>query len=346
MQNIIQKIKKAKLTGRGGACFATADKWQMVKKAKGEKKYIVCNASEGEPGIKKDKYLLENKALEVIAGIKIAIEYLQAEKAYIYLNPAYDKLFSAKLKKLIHNLPIEIFVKKHLAGYIGGEETSALNHIEGRRVEPRLRPPFPPQSGLWNCPTLVNNVETLYDVYLIANDAYKNTRLFTINGACVYDGVFEFGEKEYIEDVLKLSSNYPDFDFFAQVGGDASGVVLNSEQLKQPATGGASITIHSLYKHDPLSLMRQWIDFFQHESCGQCTPCREGLYRLKQEISAAEINWQTIVKLLISLKDSSFCALGCSVYTPFSSYANNVLSNLNEAEINLPKKIRNLCECL
>ena len=345
MQNIVQKIKKANLTGRGGACFPTADKWQMVKKAKGAKKYVVCNASEGEPGIKKDKYLLEKKIDYVIDGILIAINYLEAEKAYIYLNPDYYNKFGKNLKKIIGTLPIEVFKKQHKAGYIGGEESSALNHIEGKRIEPRMRPPFPTTSGLFGQPTLINNVETFYDVSLIVANEYQGKRFYTINGDCLYDGVYELPEDWTIAEVLKKTDNHPDFDFFVQAGGDASGIVLNSSQLNQPVGGGGSITVHSCLKHNPVELMKYWINFFYNESCGQCTPCREGLHRLKEEIEKKELNWQVIVCLLDNLEDTSFCGLGCSVKTPFASYVNNILKN-NDIKINLSVEQRQcLCEC-
>ena len=161
MQNILQKIKKAELTGRGGGSFPTALKWDMVKKAKGEKKYIICNVSEGEPGVLKDKYILDNHMEDAVEGIKIAIDCLGAKRAYFYINEKYYIAYHHRLRKIIKDAPITIFKKDHSAGYIGGEETSAINHIEGSKVEPRLRPPFPTTSGLWGFPTLINNLETL-----------------------------------------------------------------------------------------------------------------------------------------------------------------------------------------
>ena len=172
--NIIQKLKKAKLTGRGGAGFSTSLKWEMVRQAKGDKKYVVCNASEGEPGVKKDWYLLEKYPEKVIDGMMIAIKYLKADEAFLYLNPDYYEKLKNKLKPLILHLPIKLFKKDHLAGYVGGTETTALNHIEGHKIEPKLRPPFPVTNGLWGMPTLVNNVETFYDVSLINSGKYKN----------------------------------------------------------------------------------------------------------------------------------------------------------------------------
>jgi len=323
---IIQKIKQAKLCGRGGASFPTADKWQMVKDAKAERKFIVCNASEGEPGIKKDFFLLENRPEIVIGGIRIALEFLQAEKAYLYLNPEYFKLLASKLKNIIGTYPIEVFAKAHDAGYVGGEESSALNHIENRRVEPRLKPPFPPVSGLWGCPTLINNVETFYAVYLINEDSYKNTRFYTVGGDCVYDGVYELADGLSIAEVLHQSNNYPDFPFFVQVGGDMSGQVLNSSQLDAVVNGSASVTIHSLLKHNPMKLMRAWAEFYCRESCGQCVPCREGTYRLREELTKNNLDWDLVLRLLDDLEESSFCGLGLSVKTPFKSYFDNVYS--------------------
>ncbi len=289
--NIIAKLKKANLKGRGGAGFPTWLKWDMVKKAKGKDKYVVCNLAEGEPGVLKDKYILENYPEKMIDGIMIAIEFLKAREGIIYINPDYYKIFGNKLRKIIKDRPIKLFRKPREAGYIGGEETSVLNAIEGKRIEPRLRPPFPPEKGLWGCPTLVNNTETFYDVSLIACGKYKNKRFYTISGDCLWDGVYEFSEDWTIEKILKESGNYPDFEFFVQVGGDASGEVLNSRQLKRKATGAASITIYSITKHNPLDLLNKWINFFVNQSCGQCTPCREGVYRLRELINSLDKNY-------------------------------------------------------
>lgn len=325
--NIITKLKKANLVGRGGACFPTDVKWQMVKDTPGDKKYVICNASEGEPGIKKDGYILEHYLEKMIDGIKIAIDFLEAEKAYIYINYKYYKKFAKKLKKLIGDMPIELFIKPINSGYIGGEETSAINVIEGKRVEPRLRPPFPTTNGLYDCPTLVNNVETFYDVSLIASDEYENKRFYTINGDCLWAGVYELPEDWTIEKVLKQTKNMPKFVFFAQIGGDASGEVLNSKQLKQPVSGAGSITVYSIKKYQPKKMITGWLNFFLNESCGQCTPCREGIYRLKEIMQSPKPDWQLFAELLNNLDEASFCGLGCVAPVPIRSYVKNVLNN-------------------
>ncbi len=338
--NIINKIKKANLVGRGGGGFPTALKWEMVKKAAGDKKYIICNASEGEPGVKKDGYILENFGERVINGMKIAMDFLsivprsnplsrgEGIKSYIFINHKYYENFGGKLNKIIAGLEkyeIELFVKPDGSGYIGGEETSILNAIEGKRIEPRLRPPFPTTNGLWDCPTLVNNVETFYNVSLVAVDEYEENRFYTVGGDCANSGVYELADKLTIEKILKETNNYPKFDFFVQVGGDASGEVLNSKQLDKVAGGAGSITIYNTKKYKPKEMIRKWISFFVNESCGQCTPCREGVYRLNETINSPEINWKLLEELLNNLDEASFCGLGNVVPVPIRSYRENVL---------------------
>lgn len=358
--DILNKIRKAGLVGRGGAGFPTADKWEAIKKAKGKKKYVVGNASEGEPGVAKDSYILENFAEEVIEGIKIAIDFLGAEKAYIYINHNYYKKFYKTLAKIIGKAPIEFFIKPIDSGYIGGEESSMLNAIEGRRIEPRLHPPFPVTNGLWGCPTLINNVETFYNVSLVALNKYKKDlrqghrhgeaggarRFYTISGDCLWTGVFSFPENWTIEKILKETKNYPKFPFFVQVGGEAAGEVLGSSQLKQPASGAGSITVYSVLKHKPENLIKNWLDFFLNESCGKCTPCREGVYRLREIMDLPNPDWRLFAYLLNNLEETSFCGLGCVVPIPIKSYVNNILVKMPGDKINfrgLNKKI--ICEC-
>ncbi|MFH1745267.1 MAG: hypothetical protein ABH881_03825, partial [bacterium] len=215
--SIFTEIKQANLIGRGGACFPVAEKWQMVKNSTGKKKYVICNFSEGEPGVEKDGFIFENYPSTVIRGIMEAIKYIQAEKGYIYINPEYHKKYQKIFKKEIKGDKIEIFKKPHEAGYIGGEETSLLNAMEGKRIEPRLRPPFPPISGFWRCPTLINNVETFYNVGLLAKNKYEYERFYTVGGDCLNAGVYEYPDDWTIKHVLIKSGNYPHFPFFIQV---------------------------------------------------------------------------------------------------------------------------------
>lgn len=346
MSNILEKIKKAGLVGRGGACFPVAEKWLMVKRTAGEKKYVVCNASEGEPGVEKDGYILEHFPEFVVKGIKTARDFLGAERGFIYINGDYYKRFSRKLTELIGKEPLDLFIKPADSGYIGGEESSLLNALEGKRVEPRLRPPFPTASGLWGSPTLINNVETFYEVGLLAEGKYAGKRFYTLNGDCLWSGVYELPRAYTIEKILKESGNYPRFPFFVQTGGLASGEILNSQQLDRPAAGSGAIAVYSLEKHEPLNLIKGWLEFSLAESCGQCTPCREGVYRLNDIIKAKKPDWRLAAELLDNLAETAFCGLGCAVPVPLKSYAKNVLASLPKNKIKMPLEIKeSICEC-
>jgi NADH:ubiquinone oxidoreductase subunit F (NADH-binding) len=334
--DILSKIKKANLVGRGGAGFPVAKKWSAViealanKEADERKSYVVCNASEGEPGVDKDGYILENYPEKVIDGMKIAIDFLGAEKGYIFLNHSYYKKLNKKLIKLLKDSKIEIFAKPINAGYIGGEESAILNAIEGKRIEPRLKPPFPTARGLWGCPTLINNVETFYNVSLVISGNYKNNRFYTITGDCPNEGVYELPDNLTIEKLLNQTKNYPKFSFFVQIGGNAAGEVLNSSQLKRQVSGAGSITVYSLAKNSFKKIIKDWLGFFAGESCGQCTPCREGVYRLNEIFSEEKIDWELFNELLDNLSDASFCALGGSVPVPIKSFMKNVYPILNK----------------
>lgn len=359
--DIVSKIKKANLAGCGGACFPTAQKWQAVREAQGKTKakYVIMNASEGEPNVFKDGYLLAHYPNEVINGMKLAIDFLSDKnscvKGFIYINRLYYQKYGQKLKKAIKEafpdidrkeLPIEFFIKHNKSGYIGGEETALINAIEKGRAIPRLKPPYPTTNGLWDCPTLVNNVETLYHVHLIKAGKYKSERFFSINGDCQKKGVYSFPGDWTIEKVLKDSGNYPSYEFFVQVGGGASGEILNQNQLKQPARGAMSLTLYKTDKYGPKALIRKWASFFVKESCGQCTPCREGNYRLLEIIDSLEPDWPLFSELLDNLDQSSLCGLGCVVPVPIESYVKNILSQKegNRIKIEATQK-RIICEC-
>jgi NADH:ubiquinone oxidoreductase subunit F (NADH-binding) len=351
--DVINKIQKYKLVGRGGGCYPVATKWDSVKNAAGEKKYVVCNGSEGEPGVRKDDYILANYSDKLIDGIRLALDYLSDGGrvevfSYIYLNDEfykkYSKVLNAKIASL--KLPINLFRKPHIGGYIGGEETSLLNAIEGKRIEPRLRPPYPTTSGLWGHPTIINNIETFYNISLARDDKFENKRFYTISGDCLWTGVYSLSDTMNIEEVLKATNNYPAFPFFVQVGGEGSGVVLNSTQLNMPASGCASITIYSIQKHQPMDVLKKWINFFASESCGQCVPCREGTYRLKEIFDSGKINWALVSELLTNLSDASFCGLGCAVPIPISSFIKNIAPLYGDGSLKLPEENRKMiCEC-
>jgi len=319
---IISKLKKHNLLGRGGANFPTGLKWEMVKKAKSDQKYIICNAAESEPKTKKDEYILAQYGEEVIAGIKLALNTIPNSKAYIYLKPEYYKKYKNKLNKLIKNLPIT-FLKK-TGGYLCGEETTLINDIEGKRLEPRIRPPFPPQSGLWGMPTLINNVETFYYAAKIAQGKYNNTRFYSLEGDIKNKGVYELPTNLTIKEVLKKTDNYPVYKFFIQAGGGASGAILFPSKLNAPVKGAGSIIVYNLAKTNILKLMKKWVKFFHKENCNKCAPCREGVYRILEMLRQNKINKKEIKKIFYALEESSFCALGKSVPSPLRELINKI----------------------
>lgn len=320
MKNI-SKIQNASLFGRGGAEFPTAFKWLSAVKAKierfNEPSYVICNATEGEPGVDKDKFIIQYHPEEVINGIKIAIEELGAKKAYIYCQRKDFKKIKSRLSPFIGRLPIIFFPED--GGYLCGEETTLLEVIEGKRHEPRLKPPYPTEIGLHGCPTIINNVETFYYISKIVKGEYNYKRFYSISGDVLNPGVFEQPINSSVYEILKNTKNIPRVKYFAQIGGGAAGKIYTSDELNIPLTGTGSIIIYNLNKTNKRKLAQKWINFFYKENCGQCAPCREGLYRLKEEINKSEPNWLMMRAVLETMRDASFCPLGRSVYDPMLS---------------------------
>lgn len=320
--NLILKLKKAGLTGRGGAAFPTHLKWSLVKKAPGPKKFVIANGSEGEPGVLKDGYLLKKYPEQILRGIELAMQTVNAQQAYLYLRKDYYQLFRYKLTKLIGKRPIKLF--KEPGGYLCGEETTMIESIEGNHHEPRLTPPYPPENGLFGCPTLVNNLETLWTATLIADNQYKNQRLFSITGAVKNPGVYELPGDWNIRKVLQKTGNLPRTKFFIQFGGGVSGEILTQKELTRKPNGTAAITVYSEKDTDLKKLMQSWTDFYYRENCGKCTPCREGLFRLKTLLDFDTIDLKLLNNWLLVLEKTSFCGLGKSVATPFKSLINKI----------------------
>lgn len=324
MANLIEKIKESELTGRGGAGFPTGKKWEAVKNAPESKKYVIANGSEGEPGVAKDSFILENYSEEVIGGIKLAMEEINADEAYIVLKHELFEKYATKLAEIIGGAKIKIFQK--VGGYLSGEESTMLEAIEGKkRIEPREKPPYPTENGLWGCPTLINNIETFYSVHLIEKDKYKQERFYTISGETGNPGVYLLPENWPLEKILHKTRNFPQDDFFIQVGGGASGKIFVKEELDQKAYGMGAIVIYDQKKTDPKALMKKWLDFYFQENCGKCVPCREGVFRLRELLNQAEVDWELVKEICLVLREASFCPLGKSVATPMESFLAKII---------------------
>lgn len=317
MSKIISQLKEANLLGRGGAAFPVWQKWEAVKNAVGDKKYIICNGAEGEPDVFKDEYIIKNYSDDLINGIKIAIDEMAAEKAYLYLNHDYYKNYKGLLSDAIKDLPIGIIEKGK--GYIAGEESAACEFIETGITEPRQKPPFLSQVGLWGMPTLVNNIESFYFVSKISKGEYKNTKFFSVTGDVPNKGVYEEPESSTVEEILKKSGNYPDFDFFIQLGGGAEGVIMLPAELNVPFNGCGSIKVFNRKTTDLFALMEYWAEFLIYGNCDKCVPCREGSYRIYEMVKNRNIDKEKLFDLLDVLEKTSFCALGKGIAIPFRS---------------------------
>lgn len=341
---IIKKIAKANLIGRGCNNFPVVKKWQMVREAKAKIKYVIANISESEPGVFKDKHILQNWPELVMGGMKIAMRVVGAKQGFIYLNPEYYAEFQGKLNEIIKakKLAIELYEKPQ-HDYVGGEETALINSIEGKRVEPRLKPPFPTLKGFENCPTLINNCETFYAVALIKSGKYKNTRFYSCsefkNGKYEQQQVKELPVEITIKKALQEFGHKPSDKYFYQVGGGASGACLNAKQLNRLFSGLAAVVVYQKETSEKEVVMH-WAEFFKHESCGQCVPCREGTYRLYEILEkhylTGDFNKELFDHLNYTMQNTSFCPVGRVAASALLSYWKNVLA-VNNKQLTINK---------
>jgi len=322
-EKVIEKVKKSGLTGRGGAGFPTGLKWEFTRKSKG-KKYLICNADEGEPGTFKDRLIIQKNPETLIEGILIACYALGAKKAYIYLRGEYNYL-RKNLENQIKKFKANIEIVTGAGSYICGDETAIMNSIEGLRPEPRQKPPYPAQKGLWQNPTCINNVETLTNVALLFDDGWDNNyRLFSVSGNVSRPGVFE--EKLGITLGELISKAKPKNKIKAISFGVSAGIipydgslVLAPETIKSKGAMLGSCTIIVIdEKHSIVDFCSNVAEFFVHESCGKCTPCREGNYRLLELLNkilsgkATKKDLKLIEELSHFIEETSFCVLGQS----------------------------------
>ncbi|MFO0829488.1 MAG: NAD(P)H-dependent oxidoreductase subunit E [Phycisphaerales bacterium] len=308
---VIRAIKTSRLRGRGGAGFPTGMKWEFARAAAGDRKYVVCNADEGEPGTFKDRVLLTELPDRVFAGLTIAgyaigasegIVYLRAEYAYLkrFLEAVLDErrrdgLLGASIcgRK---GFDFDIRIQLGAGAYICGEETALINSCEGRRGEPRARPPFPAQRGYLGCPTVVNNVETLACVTRIleagpatfceyGTHQSSGTKLLSISGDCTLPGVYEVPMGITLREVLAMCG--AENAAAVQVGGPSREMVGPADfdrtiDYDDLATGGA-VLVFGADRSIP-QIVSAFMEFFVHESCGFCTPCRVGTVLLKEKL--------------------------------------------------------------
>jgi formate dehydrogenase beta subunit len=316
---ILDKIKS--LRGLGGAGFPTARKWEIVRGAAGEK-VMVVNADEGEPGTFKDKLILENHVNEFLDGMMVASHIIGASQIYIYLRDEYPH--AREILKAA-NLP-NVHLRRGAGAYICGEESALIESIEGKRGLPRLRPPYVGERGVFGKPTLVNNVETLYMVSEILSGRDASERHYSVSGRVKNPGVYRMeGGVTASQLLAKAGGMEEEHEFKAYLPGGASGGILPAMLADEPLDFG-TLTQHGAFvgshaviflsqKDDLKGVAKNLLEFFKHESCGQCTPCREGTAQLIHLIDD-----ETRVKALSTvMMEASICGLGQAAPNPVLS---------------------------
>jgi len=342
---VIRAVKTARLRGCGGAGFPTGMKWEFTRAAPGERKYVMANADEGEPGTFKDRVILTERADRVFAGMTIAGYAIGAESGVLYLRGEYaylrcyleDVLAVRRADNLLgknicgrSGFNFDIRIQMGAGAYICGEETALLNSCEGLRGEPRNRPPFPAQRGYLGGPTAVNNIETLCCATKVLEvgpgtfselgtgaSGSSGTKCLSVSGDCMSPGVYEVPYGTKLRDVLEMAGGLE--AAAVQVGGP-SGQMVTPEEFDRRicfndlATGG-SIMVFSR-RRDILHIVSKFLGFFSEESCGYCTPCRVGNALLKERVEriragrGEDADLAYLRELATTVKTTSRCGLG------------------------------------
>jgi NADH:ubiquinone oxidoreductase subunit F (NADH-binding) len=327
-KRVIEIIKEKKLKGRGGAGFPIGDKWEMVANTSLDTRYVICNADEGEPGTFKDKFIIENNPELLVEGILIAAYAVGAEQCYIYLRGEYDYL-EPKLKKVIRDILNKTKAKTKIdivlgaGAYVCGDETAILESIEGKRGHPRHKPPYPTIKGLFGKATVINNVETLANVPLALsyNDYNPDLRLYSVSGNVKKPGVYEMPLGTNLCKLIEKAqpTNKVKAVYFGCFGGciPYCDIPLTPEHVygKECMLGACTIIVVD-EKQSIVDVATNIAKFYEFESCGKCTPCREGTLRVlalleKISIGKAKLkDLNTLQELAEVIKESSFCGLG------------------------------------
>ena len=358
-QEVIDEITTSGLRGRGGAGFPTGIKWGFARKAEGEPKYIVCNADEGDPGAFMDRSVLESDPHTVIEGMLIAGYAVGASEGYFYIRAEYPlaiKRLEIALAKAMEKgfigenikgsgFSFSIKIRQGAGAFVCGEETALLMSIEGKRGMPRVRPPFPANSGLWEKPTTINNVETLANVAWIilhgasafnscGTEKSKGTKVFALAGKVAHGGLIEVPMgitlKEVVFDVGGGTSSGLEFKAI-QIGGPSGGVIPASMadtqvDYESVTKTGAIMGSGGLIVMDESSCMvditKFFLNFTQEESCGKCTFCRIGTLRMLETLKriangeGKEEDIELLEELAHTVKRASLCGLGQTAPNP------------------------------
>jgi len=358
-EDVVQVIKDSGLRGRGGAGFPTGMKWGFVPQGDGKPHYLVVNADESEPGACKDVPLMLANPHAMVEGVVVSSYAIRASHAFIYVRgevphairrvqaavrEAYDAGYLGKSVQG-SGFDLEVTVHSGAGAYICGEETALLDSLEGFRGQPRLKPPFPAVAGLYACPTVVNNVETIASVpYILVNGSewYRSfgsekspgIKLFSVSGHVERPGIFEAPMGTTMRQLLDWAGGVRSgHSMKFWVPGGSSVPLLTEDHLDVPftyediaAAGSMLGTGTPMVFDETTSVIRavtRWLEFYEHESCGKCTPCREGTYwlvdllrRLENGAGSAD-DISKINEISAQIAGRSFCALGDAAATPF-----------------------------
>ena len=354
-EGVIREVTDAKLLGRGGAAFPTGRKWDAVAKAPARPHYMVCNADESEPGTFKDRVLMESDPFAVVEGMTIAALATGCEQGYLYVRGEYplarerieNAIEQARAKAFLgadvagSGMAFDIEVRRGAGAYICGEETALFNSIEGKRGEPRNKPPFPVAVGLFGKPTLVNNVETLVNVLEILNHGSAEyaktgtaesagTRLFCLSGHVRAPGIYEVPMGTTLRTLIEMAGGLREGrSLRAVLLGGAAGSFVTESQLDVPLTFegtraiGATLGSGAVIVFDDTADLEQVLlriaRFFRDESCGQCVPCRVGTVRQEEALkrilsernqSLRETDIALLSDIARAMRDASICGLG------------------------------------
>ena len=343
---VIEAVKAARLQGRGGAYFPAAVKWEGARRAAGEPKYLIVNGEEGEPGIFKDRHLLEGDPHRLLEGALLAAYAAGASRIYLYIHGEAD-LAARRLERALDaarrwglvsrhvlgsDFSVEVEIRRGAGGFVLGEETALMESLEGRRAMPRAKPPFPVEAGLWGRPTVINNVETLFAVPLIVAQGAAwwtglggghGTKCFGLSGHLRRPGFVELPLGATLRDLLEGVGGGPaeGHTFQAALVGGPSGSLVPPRLLDEPLVPGGTVNpgtggITALDERASLrDVVRTLLDFNTRESCGKCTPCREGTARLRDLLDGRPGGGQpgegnAVGELAEVVRLASLCGLG------------------------------------
>ncbi len=359
---VINIITKSGLRGRGGAGFPTGKKWSLTKEAKGDEKYVVCNADEGDPGAFMDRSILEGDPQSILEAMEIAGYAIGAKKGFIYVRAEYPiavqrlKIAIKQAKEygllgeniLGTKFSFDIEIRLGAGAFVCGEETALLESIEGKRGQPRVKPPYPAQCGLWGKPTLINNVETYANITQIilkgaewfssiGTENSKGTKVFALGGNVNNVGLVEVPMGTTLREIVyDIGGGIPNKREFkaAQTGGPSGGCIpkehldtpIDYESLKEIGSmmGSGGLIVMDDTKC-MVCLAKFYLQFTVSESCGKCTPCRIGTKRMLEILEklcsgeGEEYDIYKLEKLAVNIKNSSICGLGQSAPNPVIS---------------------------